>query len=89
MTVDADGTEKIDGALTASLTAARGHIVIQAGFQCLASFAGDIAAGDVVLSSDLTGGNLGAANTLTALPIDRRIDLWHDDPARPDDQLHG
>lgn len=68
VTLDANGTEKIDGALTLVLPAQNSHVVIQAGFSGWHVLGGDVASGDVVLSSDLSGGNLGAANTLTALP---------------------
>jgi hypothetical protein len=67
VTLDAYGSQTIDGASTISLGAQYQQVILHAdatGWHLLSG--GGLLRGDTVLSSDSTGGNLGAANTLTA-----------------------
>lgn len=67
VTLDPAGAATIDGATTISIGAQYQQVILHAnatGWHILNG--GGLLRGDTVLSSDSTGGNLGAANTLTA-----------------------
>lgn len=67
VTVDPSGSATIDGASTISLGAQYQQVVLHCdGTEWRIVTGGGLLRGDTVLSSDASGGNLGAANTLTA-----------------------